>query len=122
MMSEQELGERIATRPDRFRGEPFLVAIEVPVGDVLQLLAQGHQPGEVISRYPGIERDDLLACLQFTQNQLKAAIATLQSLRESESNHVDWKDLQSRHGVSDEFLDAAERVFEQHDEILRRLA
>jgi uncharacterized protein (DUF433 family) len=122
MISEQELGRRIASRPDRFDGEAYVVAAEVPVDDVLRMLAQGHQPPEVYSRYPGIDRNDLIACLQFTANQLKAALATLQSHRGSEPSGVDWQALQSRHGVSDQFLDAARQVFEQHDEILRRLA
>jgi uncharacterized protein (DUF433 family) len=122
MISERDLRDRIVSQPDRFNGEPYLATAQVPVADVLQILARGTDPGEVFSRYPGLGKDDLRACLEFASSKLKAALETQHTNPAHGSSKVDWKVLQSRFGVSDEFLDAAQTVFERHDEILRRLA
>jgi hypothetical protein len=41
---------------------------------------------------------------------------------ERSTNPIDWKAIAEDHSVSEEFVKAASRVFEEHAEVLRRLA
>ena len=35
------------------------------MGDILEMLGQGVSPDEILSDFPDLEREDILACLQF---------------------------------------------------------
>jgi len=122
MIRGQADPDRIVSRPDQFGGEPFIATVRVPVAEVLQWLGKGGDRRDLLARYPGLEQDDLAACVEFARVKVEAANGKLIPDASAGAQEADWKELQSRHGVSDEFLDAACQVFERHDEILRRLA
>ena len=57
--------ERIVVDPARMGGLPTIRDTRVTVGMVLGQLAAGRTIDEVVADYPYIERDDVLAALEY---------------------------------------------------------
>ena len=57
--------ERITVDPDRMAGLPTIRDTRVTVGMVLGQLAGGREIDEVLADYPYLERDDILAALEY---------------------------------------------------------
>jgi uncharacterized protein (DUF433 family) len=65
MADNGELLERITARPDVFGGKPIVRDIRISVELVLSLLSQGAAQDELIDDYPGLEPDDIRACIAY---------------------------------------------------------
>ena len=59
------LSERISVDSDVMTGKPVIRGTRVAVELVLELLAAGQSEGEILASYPGLTRDDILACLSY---------------------------------------------------------
>lgn len=57
--------DRITVDPSRMGGLPTIRDTRVTVGMVLGQLATGRSVDEVVADYPYIERDDVLAALEY---------------------------------------------------------
>jgi uncharacterized protein (DUF433 family) len=57
--------DRITTDPAICHGQPTVRGLRYPVENLLELLASGMSIEEVIEDHPDLERDDLLAALEF---------------------------------------------------------
>ncbi|HTT91556.1 MAG TPA: DUF433 domain-containing protein [Acidimicrobiales bacterium] len=57
--------ERITVDPAICHGQPTVRGLRDPVENLLELLASGMTIDEIIEDYPDLERDDLLAALEF---------------------------------------------------------
>ena len=57
--------DRITSDPSICHGQPTVRGLRYPVSDLLRLLASGMTFDEVLDDYPDLERDDLLAALEF---------------------------------------------------------
>jgi uncharacterized protein (DUF433 family) len=57
--------ERITTDPAVCHGQPTVRGLRYPVESLLELLSSGMTIDEVLDDYPDLERDDLLAALEF---------------------------------------------------------
>ncbi|WP_437531881.1 DUF433 domain-containing protein [Sorangium sp. So ce726] len=60
-----ELLERITHDPAVMGGRPCIRGMRVTVGTILGLLAAGHPVEEVLTLYPYLERDDVMAALSY---------------------------------------------------------
>ena len=60
-----ELIKRITVDPDICHGKPVIRGLRYPVVNMLELMASGMTHEEVLADYPDLEKDDLLACLEF---------------------------------------------------------
>ena len=67
MATEQELLERISARPDIFGGKPIIRDMRVSVEFVLSLLSQGATQDELLDDYPGLEPEDIRACIAYAR-------------------------------------------------------
>lgn len=65
-----ELMSRITVRPEQCGGRPCVRGMRIRVSDVLDLLANGLTPAQVIEELPDLEADDIKACLQFASRRL----------------------------------------------------
>ena len=65
MVDNQELLKRITARPDVFGGKPIVRDMRVSVELMLSLLAQGVSPEDILDDYPGLEPDDIRACVAY---------------------------------------------------------
>jgi len=63
--------ERITIRPDVCHGKPVIRGLRYPVESVLEYLAAGDSLDDVLAEFPDLEREDLLACLEFATRSLK---------------------------------------------------
>jgi uncharacterized protein (DUF433 family) len=61
--------ERITIEPGKRGGRPCVRGLRITVYDVLDQLAAGLSTGEIINDFPELERDDILACLQFAADR-----------------------------------------------------
>jgi uncharacterized protein (DUF433 family) len=57
--------ERISTDPDVCHGQPTIRGLRYPVESLLELLASGMTIEQIIADHSELERDDLLAALEF---------------------------------------------------------
>ena len=65
MTEHTRLLERITARPDVFGGKPIIRDMRISVELILSLLAQGVTHDELLDDYPGLEREDILACTAY---------------------------------------------------------
>jgi uncharacterized protein (DUF433 family) len=64
-MSHDTHLSRITFNPHQCGGRACIRGLRIRVKDVLQLMAAGLSDEEILSDYPYLEREDLLACLAF---------------------------------------------------------
>ncbi len=56
------LSERIVLDPEILAGKPVIRGTRLAVEFILELLAAGQSESEVLASYPGLTREDILAC------------------------------------------------------------
>lgn len=57
--------ERIKVDPNICHGKPVIRGLRYPVQNILELLASGMQFNEILDDYEDLEKEDLLACLEY---------------------------------------------------------
>ena len=57
--------DRITTDPDIFGGRPCIRGMRVRVKDILDMLAGGASPAEVLDDFPYLEEGDIAAALEY---------------------------------------------------------
>jgi uncharacterized protein (DUF433 family) len=62
-MNAQKLLARITTHPDVMVGKPTIRGLRITVEQVLQALANGRTPQQLIADYPELEPEDIQAVL-----------------------------------------------------------
>jgi uncharacterized protein (DUF433 family) len=64
---ERNLLKRITANPELFDGKPIVRGQVLTVEQVLMLLVEGSTFGDVLTAYPGLEQEDILACLDYAR-------------------------------------------------------
>ncbi|MBK1707144.1 DUF433 domain-containing protein [Halochromatium glycolicum] len=64
-MGQDDLLHRITSRPDVFGGKPIIRDSRISVELILSLLAQGESSDAILDDYPGLEAEDISACLAY---------------------------------------------------------
>ena len=62
---------RISISPNICHGKPVIRGLRYPVESMLEYLAGGDTIEDLLAEYPDLEREDLLACLEFAAETLK---------------------------------------------------
>ena len=65
MSGHGKLLERITARPDVFGGKPIVRDMRISVELILSLLSQGATQEELLDDYPGLEPEDIHACIAY---------------------------------------------------------
>ena len=60
-----KLAERITIDPEICHGKPTIRGLRYPVEMILELLSSGMTVDEILSDYEDLEREDILAALDF---------------------------------------------------------
>ena len=63
--------DRIVIDPDILVGKPVVKGTRLSVDFLLGLLAQGWSEAEILRNYPGLQREDLLACWVYASEVLR---------------------------------------------------
>ena len=61
---------RISIDPKVLVGKPVIRGTRLSVEFVIGLLADGWAEGDILANYPGITREDILACLAYARDIL----------------------------------------------------
>jgi uncharacterized protein (DUF433 family) len=64
-MEDTALLQRINADPAIFGGKPVVRGMRISVELILSLLAQGEPAEAILADYPGLEPEDLRACLAY---------------------------------------------------------
>lgn len=56
---------RIVVDPEILAGKPVIRGTRLAVEFILELLAAGQSEDAILSNYPGLTREDILACLSY---------------------------------------------------------
>jgi uncharacterized protein (DUF433 family) len=59
------LSERIVVDPEVLAGKPVVRGTRLAVEFLLELLAAGQSENDLLNNYPGLVREDILACLSY---------------------------------------------------------
>ena len=62
---------RVTIDPEICHGKPVIRGLRYPVESILEYLAAGDSMEEVLAEFPDLERDDLLACMEFAKRSLQ---------------------------------------------------
>jgi uncharacterized protein (DUF433 family) len=57
--------ERIHIDPEILAGKPVVRGTRLAVEFILELLAAGRTQSEILDDYPGLTKEDILACLSY---------------------------------------------------------
>ncbi len=57
--------ERIIVDPEILAGKPAIRGTRLAVEFILDLLAAGQSESQILANYPGLSREDILACLSY---------------------------------------------------------
>ena len=71
-MPTDNLLSRITVDPEICHGKPCIRGLRHPVESLLEYLAGGDSVEQVLADFPDLERDDILACLEFSRKMLAA--------------------------------------------------
>jgi uncharacterized protein (DUF433 family) len=69
-----QLMERITVNPRQCGGRPCLRGMRIRVSDVLELLASGMTPKQIVREHPDLEIEDIHACLRFASGRVNHAV------------------------------------------------
>ena len=64
------LADRITADPQQSGGRPCVRGMRIRVSDVLDLLANGLTPEQILDELPDLEHSDIHACLQFASRRV----------------------------------------------------
>jgi len=59
------MNERIISEPNICGGEPCIRGTRIPVHIILSHLATGEDYDTILKNFPNIEKEDILACLEY---------------------------------------------------------
>ena len=65
---------RITINPDQCGGKPCVRGMRIRVKDVLDMLAEGAKPDEILADFPDLEPEDLQACIGYAARYLDHSV------------------------------------------------
>jgi uncharacterized protein (DUF433 family) len=65
------LNDRITIEPGKRGGKPCIRGMRITVYEVLEYLASGMSTDEILTDFPYLQKEDILACLSFAANKEK---------------------------------------------------
>jgi uncharacterized protein (DUF433 family) len=70
-MKQAQLIDRITINPAIFNGKPIIRGRRLAVEHVLGMLAVGDSMETILGGYPWLEREDILACLEYAHRMVE---------------------------------------------------
>jgi len=72
--------ERISIDPKVCHGQACIKGTRIPVHQIVRMLANGDTIEELLEEYPSLERDDILACLDYAASLAEEQVTPIESL------------------------------------------
>lgn len=64
--------DQIVVDPNILTGKPVIRGTRLAVEFIVDLLARGWSFEQILDNYPGIDRSDILACLEYAHQMLRS--------------------------------------------------
>ena len=74
MSNQEQLLQRITTRPGVMSGRPTIRGLRFPVSNILVLLASGLSQKEILVQHPILEPEDISAALIYASLKMKNTV------------------------------------------------
>jgi uncharacterized protein (DUF433 family) len=71
---EEELLNRITIDPNILAGKPVIKGTRIPVYLIIELLANGLTPKQILKEYPELKQEDIKAALLYASKLLEREI------------------------------------------------
>ena len=68
--------DRVTIDPEQCGGRPCIRGMRIRVIDVLDLLANGLTPEQIVEELPDLEAEDVQACLKYARRRLNHPVLT----------------------------------------------
>jgi uncharacterized protein (DUF433 family) len=72
--------DRISIDPKVCHGQACIKGTRIPVHQIVRMLANGDTIDELIEEYPSLERQDILACLDYVASLAEEQITPIETL------------------------------------------
>ncbi|MBT9159677.1 MAG: DUF433 domain-containing protein [Dehalococcoidia bacterium] len=72
--------ERISIDPRVCHGQACIKGTRIPVHQIVRMLASGDTVEDLIEEYPGLRRDDILACLDYAASLSEEQVTPIEAL------------------------------------------
>lgn len=69
-----QIEERITSNPNQCGGRPCIRGMRIRATDVLDLLASGLSFEQILDEMPDLEREDIIATIQFATRRIDHAV------------------------------------------------
>jgi len=66
--------ERLTIEPGKRGGKPCIRGMRITVYDILEYLAAGMTPPEILEDFPYLEQEDILACLSYAAQRERSTL------------------------------------------------
>ncbi|HMO50955.1 MAG TPA: DUF433 domain-containing protein [Kiritimatiellia bacterium] len=70
------LNNRITVNPEQCGGRPCIRGMRIRVKDLLDMLAGGASPEEILRDYPDLEAGDIQACIAYAARYVDHPVVT----------------------------------------------
>mgnify|MGYP001094846309 CR=1 FL=1 len=72
--------QRISIDPKVCHGQACIKGTRIPVHQIVRMLANGDTIGEILEDYPSVEREDILACLDYVASLAEEQVTPIEAL------------------------------------------
>jgi uncharacterized protein (DUF433 family) len=72
----ENLINRITVNPEICNGKPIIRGLRITVSTILDYLAAGETISNILDSYPILEKEDILACLEYAKRVADKSILT----------------------------------------------
>jgi uncharacterized protein (DUF433 family) len=71
--------ERISINPKICHGQACIKGTRIPVHQIVHMLANGDTIDDLLEDYPSLQRDDILACLDYAASLAEELVTPIES-------------------------------------------
>ena len=72
------LSDRISVNPDICHGQACVKGTRIPVHQIVHMLAGGDTVDDLLTEYPSLSREDIMACLDYAADLAEEQITPIQ--------------------------------------------
>lgn len=73
--------ERISVDPGICHGQACVRGTRIPVHQIVRMLANGDTMDELLREYPSLEREDILACLDYSASLAEEYVSPIDEIK-----------------------------------------
>ena len=72
--------QRISIDPKVFHGQACIKGTRIPVHQIVHMIANGDTIEDLLKEYPSLERDDIIACIDYAALLTEELVTPIESL------------------------------------------